>query len=107
MRLRLPKMLSRKKAKIVETNTTILGMINKDKPRFDRIRTALRDGHKPTTSELSAYHSLVQEFGKKSFEAGKAGDKFGEGYYSELAKKLNDEVMNALKREKQKLILKD
>jgi len=96
-----------KRRKVVETDRKTLDMINKDRPRFNRMLTTLRDGHKPTTSELSAHHNLVQEFGRKSLEAGKAGDKFGEGYYRGLAEKLNDEVMKALKMEYQKLIPKE
>jgi len=92
--------------KIIVTDAKTLDTINKDKIRFNFMRATLRDGHKPSTSELSAYHNLVKEFGRKSLDAGKTGNKLSEKHYDELAKNLNDEVMKALQREYQKLIPK-
>ena len=100
MRFRFPKVLGRKRnARIVQTNAKTLDMINKDILRYNRMRTALKDGHKPIPSELNAYHKAVEEFGKRSIEVGKVNDKFSEQYYKGLAKKLNNEVMKALRRE--------
>ncbi len=105
MRFRLPRLL-RRKIRMTKADARMLGMINKDKPRFDRMRMALRDGHKPSASELNAYHRSVEEFEKKSLDAGKANDEFGERYYKGLAKMLNEEVAKALQGEYQKLIPK-
>ncbi len=92
---------------MIETDAKTLDAINRDRPRYDRMMAALKDGHKPSPSELNAYHQLVEEFGRRSSEAREANDKFSERYYGGMAQRLNEEAINALKREKQKLIPKD
>ena len=93
MRLRFPKIMSKKKrAQIVEAEFKRLDKLSADTKRVNDLVDALEalKGHPWAKRYRQHAEALAKDLESKAIDAEIAGDQFSQGYYENYAKRLRD-----------------